>query len=134
FIGAVFTITPAAVTATVAVDPEEVEYSDLVTFTATIEGGAPLVDNGLQAAESATFKVGNLVMGIANFIVDGADLIATLYDVPMIEPSLGEGTMAPGLKTVTAEINNVDGNYTVSPNPATTDLTILKEGTNIQYN
>ncbi len=134
FIGADFTITQATVTATIDVDPDEVQYSDLVTFTATIEGGAPLVANGPQAAQSATFKVNSLVMGTADFIVSGADLVAVLADVPMLEPSLGEGTMAPGVKTVSAEINNVDGNYNVDPNPVTTNLTILQEDADIQYN
>ena len=105
-----------------------------MTFTATIVGGAPLVANGPQAAQSATFKVDNLVMGTANFIVSGADLIAELEDVAMLETSLGEGTMVPGIKTVTAEINNVDGNYNVNPNPVTTELTISQEDANIQYN
>jgi hypothetical protein len=126
-------IKPAPVTASVTVDPTTVQYSDLVTFTATVEGGAPLITNGPQAAMSATFKVNSLVMGTANFIVDGDDLVAVLTDVPMVEPSFGEGTMAPGVKAVTAEINGVDSNYNVDPNPATTSLTITQEDAVIEY-
>jgi|GEM_PF-920652 len=96
-------------------------YSDQVTLTATIPGGAPLA-NGKQAASSVTFRIeGSTIRDRANnpdipLMVSGSDLIATIT-VPILETTV-TGSMVPGTKEATATFNNENDNYQVTPNPA----------------
>ncbi|TDD98048.1 T9SS type A sorting domain-containing protein, partial [Flavobacterium cellulosilyticum] len=124
------TINAAPANSLVAVGPTTVQYSDQATFTARIVGGAPLVVGGPQAAVSATFKVGTQIMGTANFIVSGLDLVATTT-YALIEGVAGQ--MSPGSKIVTAVINSVDSNFVISNLGPTTSLTITNEDARVDY-
>jgi hypothetical protein len=75
-------------------------------------------------------------MGKANLASDGkGDLIATLSNVPLLEPTpfgtAPTGQMAPGAHTVTAQFNGVDPDFAVS-NP-TTKLTVTQEDAGATY-
>jgi hypothetical protein len=109
------------------------QYSDAVTFTATITGGAPVVIGADGAALSVTFKVGNQVMGIIPLIVSGNNLVAVLEDKQLVEGLVGQ--MAPGVKNVTAIFDTPNINYGLSSsnNTATCSLTIDKENADITY-
>ncbi|MEJ8844796.1 YDG domain-containing protein, partial [Lacibacter sp. H375] len=130
-------ITTLAVTSSVNVSPTSKQYSDLVTYTARIVGGAPLVTGGPQAAQSATFKVGTQEIGTATFTVSGSDLVAILTNQPLVEPTpygtSPTGQMSPGLKTVTAVINNPDLNFSIGNLQPTTSLSITKEDARVNY-
>ena len=130
--GVSFEIKPAPVSTSVTVSPTSVQYSDQVTFTATIVGGAPLIDDGPQAAASVTFKVGSQIMNASptSLTVSGSNIIAVLT-VPMLETIAGQ--MAPGVKAVTAEFNFPNSNYKVSLNPASTSLTITQEDARLTF-
>ena len=135
--GGTFTITAAPVVASVSVSPANQQYSDKVSYSSTLIGGAPLVIGGPQAAVSATFKVGTQVIGTAPFIVSGLNLVASLDDQPLLEPSpfgtAPTGQMAPGIKTVTAVINSPHSNYSLSSLSPSTALTITQEDATIEY-
>ena len=124
------------VTSSVSVLPASAQYSDQVTLTAKIAGGAPLVTGGPKAAQSATFKIGTQIMGTSNFTVSGADIVATL-SVALLEPSsfgtAPTGQMAPGSRTVTAVINSSDPNFSVNPLLPATPITITREDANVTY-
>jgi hypothetical protein len=96
-------------------------YTDLITLTATIYGGAPLA-NGLPAAKSATFAIeGRVIMdnnGNENIplVISGPDLVASIT-VAILETT-NIGSMTSGTKEVTALFNEVNINYNVTPNPA----------------
>jgi len=131
------TITPAVVTTSVSVGPNPQQYSDTVTYTAKIAGGAPMIVNGPQAAQSVTFKVGTQTIATnVPFTVSGADLIAT-YVGPLLEPTpfgtAPTGQMAPGAHTVTASITGADPNFSLSNANPTTSLTINPEDARITY-
>jgi hypothetical protein len=133
-----FTITPAIVTAAVSLSTNPQQYSDLETFTATITGGAEKFAGEGAAAGSATFKVGTQVVGTANFVPSGADLVAVLANIQLIEPSPYEtatptGQMAPGAHTVTATINNINSNYSLNTLQPTVVLTITQEDDPVYY-
>src|SRR5205823_2361789 len=122
--------------ASVTVNPTSVQYSDMVTFSTTILGGAPKFTGGPQAAASVTFKIGTQIMGTVPFAASGSNLTAT-YSCAVLDESLASGTppngqVAPGNRTVTAAYNSVDPNYSVSPT-ATTPLTITRENARVNY-
>jgi hypothetical protein len=114
----------------VSVNPDEQQYSDLVTFTATI---APYECDGAgTAAQSVDFYIGNEFMGNAA-LVNG---VATLENVPLVESSFTpdcftDGELAPGGKTVTADFVGVDTDFTVVD--PTTSLTITQEDISVWY-
>jgi hypothetical protein len=122
-----FTIGKAPVSSTVNVIPTSVQYSDQVTFTATITGG---YIGGIKAAESATFIVGTQTMGTANFVVSNSDIVAT-GTYALVEGVVGQ--MAPGTKTVTAMINSPDPNFAISSLAPTPNLEITKEDAVVSY-
>jgi hypothetical protein len=131
------TITPLIVNTNVYVGPNPQQYSDTVTYTAKITGGAPLVVNGPHAAQSVTFKVGTqTVAAKVPFIISGADLIAT-YKGPLLEPTpfgtAPTGQMAPGIHTVTASITGADPDFSLSSTSPATSLTITPEDARITY-
>jgi hypothetical protein len=126
------TITTATTTSSITVSPTTQQYSDLVTLTATITGGAPLVTGGPQAAASATFMIGTQTMSTANFVVSGANLVATLSNVALLEPTpfgtSPTGQMAPGNRTVMAVINSPDLNFSIGDlQPTTTPPLVIKQ-------
>ena len=113
----------------VTVSPTSVQYSDRVTFTARITGGASLP--GSQYGYRATFRVGTQVMGTVNLSVSGGDLVGSLTTALTESVS---GQMAPGTKSVTATFSRYYGSLTgVTPNPATTSLTITREDARVEY-
>jgi hypothetical protein len=69
-------------------------------------------------------------MGTAQMKVKGLDLEGKLTTV-LLEQIKGQ--MAPGIKTVYAVFNFSDKKMTVSPNPATTTLTITREDARVNY-
>lgn len=132
FTGADLTITPAPTVSTVTVTPDTQQYSDKVTFTATL---SPISISGLSPATTITFKVGTQIMGSCALAPSGGVLTCQLADVPLLEPipfgTSPTGQMAPGSRTVTAVFGGVDPNFTV--NDATTTLTIHKEDARAYY-
>ena len=113
----------------VTVSPSTAQYSDRVTFTATITGGASLP--GSQYGYRATFRVGTQVMGTVNLSVSGGDLVGSLTTALTESVS---GQMAPGTRSVTATFSRYFGSLTgVTPNPATTSLTITREDARVEY-
>ncbi|MFE3849446.1 LamG-like jellyroll fold domain-containing protein [Flavobacterium sp. LB3P45] len=125
-------------TTTVTVTPISQQYSDKVSFVATV---TPYNCTGAGAiGGKVIFKIGNLVMGEANVNASG---VATLSDVPLLEDMLydadlnnplnpTEGPLKPGSKTVTTYYTGTDADYMVS-NPTTT-LTVTCEDADITYN
>ncbi len=124
------TVTGQTGSASVTVSPSTVQYSDQVTFTARITGGAQLLGSRPWAGIAATFRVGTQFMGTVILRISGNDLEGNLTR-EMLETVNGQ--MAPGDKTVTAVFNgfNITGN--ISPNPATTNLTITREDARVNY-
>ncbi len=131
-------ITAAPVVLTVTVAPASQQYSDRVTFTARIAGGAPLGTSTTGAAQTVTFSVGSQVMGTATLAADPArpgDLVATLANVALLEPATPNGQMAPGSKTVKAVFGSPNADYglSVANNVANGDLTITQEDALAEY-
>jgi hypothetical protein len=128
---ATVTVAPKATISSISVSPNTRQYSDEVTFTATIQGGASCLPQW-QAAQYATFFVGAQNMGSADFEVQGDDLVATLSDICLLEGVTGQ--MAPGAKSVTAVFSGIDAvHYAVSP-PAAVSLQITPEDAEVVYN
>jgi hypothetical protein len=127
------TILIVPVTTSVITSTATPQYSDAVTYTATITGGAPVVIGADGAAVSVTFKVGNQVMGTVPLVVSGNNLVGILADNQLVEGLAGQ--MAPGAKTVTAIFNTPNANYGlgVSNNTSTCSLTITKENADVTY-
>jgi len=129
-------ITQAGTTASVNVTPGTQQYSDRVTFSATL---SPSAIGGVAPATSVTFYVGTQNMGTVAAPTDTTALTLTwtLVNVPLFEPvnpapgNPPTGQMAPGSPTVTAVFGGVNPNFTVS-NP-TTSLTITKEDARVTY-
>ena len=111
-------------------NPSTVQYSDRVTFTATIAGGASLAGNRPWFGFTVTFKIGTQNMGTVPLTVNGNNLQGKLT-VAMLETVTGQ--MAPGAKTVYATFNGFNNSAGVSPNPATTSLTITREDARVTY-
>ncbi|MCE3278070.1 MAG: hypothetical protein K0S44_261 [Bacteroidetes bacterium] len=132
-----FTINPASVSPVITFSVNPQQYSDTETFTLTIPGGAPLISGGPQAAQSASFYIGTQSLGNANLIISGSDLVATLSNIPLLEPTpfgtAPVGQMAPGARTVKAVINNPDNNYSFSTLEPTAVLNISKENSAAYY-
>jgi len=112
------TVTPAApVVSSVTVTPSTQQYSDLVTFTATLSPG--FVDS-VPRATSVTFLVGTQEIGTVPLVPSGGSLVGTLANVPLIEPTpFGKkptGQMAPGTHTVTAKFISASAGSNNGPN------------------
>ncbi|MES2797867.1 MAG: ExeM/NucH family extracellular endonuclease, partial [Bacteroidota bacterium] len=120
-----FTVTINKVNAvsTVSVLPVSQQYSDKVTFTATITNCV----NAGEIGGMATFKVGTQVMGTAPILSDGT---ATLANTALLETILGQMAPTAG-RTVTAEFSGFNTAYLISD--ATTSLEILAENAVITY-
>jgi hypothetical protein len=128
---ATVTVAPKATTSLIAVSPDPQQYSDAVTFTATITDGASCAPESL-AAESVTFYVGAQDMGSADFEVSGSDLVAILSDICLLDEVAGQ--MAPGLKTVSAEFHGLDESHYSVSQPDPISLTITPEDALVEYN
>jgi hypothetical protein len=100
-------------------------YSDLVTLTATVQGGAEL-STKLKAANTATFYIEGQLLRDGNnnsnipVIVSGKDLIANLT-LSLIETTT-TGILEAGTKEVKAQFSEENSNYSLSPNPARSSL------------
>ncbi|PKP46131.1 MAG: hypothetical protein CVT94_15715 [Bacteroidetes bacterium HGW-Bacteroidetes-11] len=127
-------VTPAVTTSEISVAPDPQQYSDMVTFTATITGGASGANcsSQWQAAESATFYLGAQEMGSADFVVSGTDLVATLSDICLLEGVIGQ--MSPGIKTVTAEFFGIDDVHFIVSQPDPISFEITPEDAVVEYN
>ncbi|WP_207510372.1 MBG domain-containing protein [Longitalea luteola] len=130
---ATLSITAVSVITYASTDLTTQQYSDKITFTATITNGAPVVTGANGAASTVTFKVGNQVMGTVPLTVAGNNLVGILADKQLVEGLTGQ--MAPGTKTVTAIFNTPNANYGLnsSNNTSTCLLTIEKENADITY-
>ncbi|OUR94319.1 hypothetical protein A9Q87_01340 [Flavobacteriales bacterium 34_180_T64] len=114
----------------VTVNPSTQQYSDMVTFEATIDPGECV--NAGVAADRVKFSVGTQIMGTVILSVIGGVQVGTLT-VPLVEfPSYpSNGQMAPGNYIVTAEFIGVNPNFSVAD--PTTDLTIIQEDAIVDY-
>jgi hypothetical protein len=128
FTNGTLTITPAPTTSTVTVTPDSQQYSDKVTFEATL---SPASINGQAPATSITFYVGSQNMGSCTLEVNNDSLSCKVEDIPLLENPHGNGQMSPGSKTVTAVFGGVNPNFTV--NDATTLLQITREDARAYY-
>jgi hypothetical protein len=106
--------------ATVSVSPTTQQYSDEVTFTATIPGGDYA---NCPAASAVTFYVRGQNMGTVQLVGDGTDLTGELTTY-LCEDGTVQGSMEPGNATVEA-VFTANTCYVVNE-PATT-LTITPE-------
>jgi hypothetical protein len=106
---AVVTVLPYNATTEVAVLPDPQQYSDKVTFTATVKPAS--VESGCVTATHVTFWVGNQQMGPAVTLTNGTVSI----DYPLTElPSYpSNGQMAPGSHGVKAVFSGVDPAFIV---------------------
>ena len=115
----------------VTVTPATRQYSDPVTFAASL---APGSCSSQAAASSVTFFVGSQNVGTVP-LVEVAGVLQGSLVAPLIEPSpygtAPTGQMAPGAHTVTAQFNGVNPTFIVS-NP-TTPLTITQEDARANY-
>jgi hypothetical protein len=82
----------------ISVDPIVQQYSDPVTFTATIYNGAWLSSE----LGFVGFYIEDLFMGSASLTTSGTNLNATLSNVPLLESNPPTGKLAPGIKSVSA--------------------------------
>ncbi|HEX4949105.1 MAG TPA: YDG domain-containing protein [Blastocatellia bacterium] len=128
-------ITAAPTTATVTVNPGSQQYSDKVTFVATL---SPVSILSASPATNVTFYVGTQNLGTVNLVSGGGVLTGTLSDVALLEPTpfgtAPTGQMAPtspGTRTVTAVFGGVNSNFSVGI-PAT-GLTITPEDARATY-
>ncbi len=129
---ATLTVTPRVTSTTLVISPNPQQYSDLVSFTATISNAAAC---GQQAATGVSFYIGTQLMGTASFSVSGSDLVATLSDVELLEPSpfgtSPTGQMAPGARTATAIVDGANSNFIV--NDGSTIMNIEPEDARAYY-
>ncbi len=125
-------VKPAPTASTVTVTPKTQQYSDLVSFTATLN---PAIVNGLAPAQSVTFLVGTQTMGTAALAVVNGVLTAKLSNIPLLEPTpFGAAPtrqMAPDKHTVTAVFSGINPNFAVG-NPQTS-LTITPDDARVNY-
>ncbi|THU31526.1 T9SS type A sorting domain-containing protein [Niastella caeni] len=130
---ATLTIAVVPVTTYVGTNVATQQYSDTVTFMATITGGAAVVTGANGAAVSVTFKVGNQTMGTVPLTVSGMNLVGVLENKQLVEGLAGQ--MTPGAKIVTAIFNTPNANYgfNYSNNTGTCSLTVAKENADITY-
>jgi hypothetical protein len=119
------TVNKASAAATLTFTPISQQYSDPVTFKATL---APASD-GTSPATSAQFKVGSQTMGTQNFGLNpSTGLFEATLTVPLVETSPA-GQLGPGSKLVTASFTS--SNFTI-PN-RTGSLSITQEDARTYY-
>jgi hypothetical protein len=116
-------------TSTISVNPASQQYSDRVTFSATITNGA--IGCGCYAATGITFFVGAQNMGSASFTRSGNNLVASVANVALLEGNVGQ--MSPGVKSVSGTLSGINTHYTVNQ-PSNVNLTITQENATVDYN
>jgi hypothetical protein len=127
------TVNAYQTTTSITALPTPLQYSDKITLTARIIGGAPLVTGGPQAAQSVTFNIGGQVMNSTPVALapDGADLVASLQ-VALLETT--SGSMAPQIgKSVSATYNSTNSNYALNNNPVSTSINVNQEDATVSY-
>jgi hypothetical protein len=124
------TVLPVATSLYLSSSVPTAQYSDVVSFTAIIYGGATTCN--LQAAQLATFRIGSYQLGTAPFVPSGADLIAILSSVPMKASGLNTSVFAPGNKTVIVDLTGFAPQFIVTPQ-ASIPLTITQENAMAVY-
>jgi len=127
------TVNPAPTISAVTVTPSSRQYSDPMTFTATL---TPDMINGVNPATSVTFFIGTQqITGAPTLVDSGGVLTWTLSNVPLLEPApfgtSPTGQMAPGNHNVTAMFGGSNPNFLVGA-PSTT-LTITPEDARVTY-
>jgi hypothetical protein len=127
------TVNPAPTISAVTVTPNSQQYSDPLTFTATL---TPDMINGVNPATSVTFFVGTQQITGAPTLVDSSGVLTwTLSNVVLLEPApfgtAPTGQMAPGNHNVTAVFGNLNPNFSVA-NPWTS-LKIAQEDARVTY-
>jgi hypothetical protein len=127
------TVQKIATLSSVTVTPSTQQYSDRVTFEATL-APASCTAGGVPAS-MVTFYVGTQNMGTATLGIVGGVLKGALQNVPLLEPTpIGTaptGQLAPGARTVTAVFSGVNPNFIVgSP---TTTLNVTAEDARATY-
>jgi len=101
------TVNKASAAATFTFTPTSLQYSDQVTFKATL---APV--NGASPATSAQFKVASQIMGTPSFAYNSSTgLYEAILTVPLLETSPA-GQLSPGTKLVTASFAST--NFTIA--------------------
>ncbi len=112
---------------TVTLNRSEQQYSDPVTFTATIQPGA--CTGAGEAATAVTFYVGDQPMGDPVPLLLEGGLLKASKTYPLLEYPGFEGTMDPdpaqNPKLITAEFSGIDPDFDVKD--ATTNLTVIPE-------
>ena len=114
------TISQAGTTTTMTAAPASVQYSDVVTLTATISNWAA---GGANAAGTVTFTFGTQTVGPIN-VVAGVGTNGTATATPAV--ALGQGTY-----TVTATFTS--GNTNFGGSTGTTSLTVTQEDARATY-
>jgi hypothetical protein len=129
---AILTVIPRNTVATISVDPNPQQYSDLVDIEVTLTEANVC---GEFAATGADIYIGTQFMGSVVFAANGTSLEATLSDVALLEPApygtAPTGQMAPGMRNVTAVITGTNPNFSVT-DPATV-LEITPEDARAYY-
>jgi hypothetical protein len=126
---AVVTVTALTAVTNVFVTPSSQQYSDLVTFKATLSPGQ--VPGDCQPADSVVFLVGNQVMDTVKLEYNNstgkmeASLQASLYEIP------NSSEMAPGTRTVRAVFLHPGAAF-ILPD-ATIPLVITPEDARVTY-
>ncbi|HEU5179706.1 MAG TPA: S8 family serine peptidase [Candidatus Polarisedimenticolia bacterium] len=126
------TVNQIATVSTVTPTPGTQQYSDPVTFTATVTPG---VCDSTQAATSVTFFVGTQNLGTVPLTPGGGGLQASLtraLEEPIPYGTAPTGQMAPGVHNVTAVLNGTSPLFVVT-NPAPAPLTITQEDARATY-
>jgi hypothetical protein len=125
--------TRTATTSTLTVSKSPQQYSDPVTFEATI---TPLTIGGPPPALSVTFKVGTQLIGTAPMVLQGTAYKGKLT-APLLEPTpfgtgpTGQMKPTPLGRTATAVFNDVSPFYSVAN--ATRSMMISKEDARAAY-
>ena len=113
---------------TFTVTPDTKQYSDLVTFKATV---TPYnCSTAGDAAASVTFKVGSQTMGTVTLVNGVAEKAYAMLE-PTTDNVFGSGEMSPDVKTATAVFNE---NPDFIVNDKTASLTINPEDASVTYN
>jgi hypothetical protein len=99
-------VNKASATATFTFTPTSQQYSDQVTFKATL---APV--NGASPASSAQFKIASQIIGTQDFAYNSSTgLYEAVLTAPLLETSPA-GQLSPGSKLVTASFTST--NYSI---------------------
>ena len=128
-----FTINPYPVSAGLAPIRAVVQYSDQQTLRLTVpntgvNGQTPIT----EGTTTASFFVGTQkVADAVSFTCTGGTCVASTTFALLENPN-GNGQMAPGIKTATATLTNLNPNFTLSSLPSTM-FTIAQENATVFY-